>query len=184
MRRTPRTLGALATIGAALLISGCGRDVPASALIGTSQTPPADRQQLPTIAGKDLAGSDLDLARLRGKVVVLNGWASWCGPCRDEIPGFVDLAASVDPDDIAVVGLNVSDETAAATAFAAEMGMTYPSIVDQQGTLLATIPGIPPKALPSTVILDRQGRIAETIVGVAEPAALQAAVSAVAAEPN
>ena len=69
--------------------------------------------------------------------------------------------------DAAVVGLNVTDDAAAARAFAAEFGIPYPSIADPDGTLLRTIPGVPPSSLPSTVILDRQGRVAARISGAA-----------------
>lgn len=120
---------------------------------------------MPPISGTTLDGSALDLASLRGKVVVLNAWASWCPPCKAEVPAFVALSQAVDPAKVAVVGLDVQDESAAATAFAKEQGMPYPSIVDANGTILPTIPKVPPADLPSTVVIDPQGRIAARIIG-------------------
>ena len=95
---------------------------------------------------------------------MLNNWASWCAPCRAEVPILVD-AARERGDEVAFVGLNVSDEEAAASAFVAETRMDYPSIVDPNGALLATIPGVPAKSLPSTIVIDRQGRVAARVIG-------------------
>ena len=166
----------------ALTAVGCGRDLPAALQVGTTTIAPADRVAMPPLAGPTLTGGSLDLASLRGKVVVLNSWASWCAPCKEEVPAFVALAGSSDPASVAVVGLNVSDEKAAATEFATTHAMDYPSIVDADGHLLATIPDVPPESLPSTVILDRQGRIAARIIGAAKPDELTAIVASVSGE--
>ena len=165
VRRAPVLL---ALVAAALTLAACGRDQPASALLGAATFAPADRAAMPAIAGPTLDGSTLDLASLRGKVVVLNAWASWCTPCRTEIPAFVELATGSDPADVAVVGLNVEDDDTAARAFVRDFGMPYPSIVDADGSLLQTVPDVPPSALPSTVVLDRDGRIAARFVGEAD----------------
>ena len=149
----------------ATLLAGCGRDQPPSALVGTDTVATAEREEPLALAGTTLDGQPLDLADLRGRVVVLNAWASWCGPCRDETPALVSLSEGSDPDDLVVVGLNVTDDAAAARAFVDEFDMPYPSIEDPEGDLLATIPGVPPASLPSTVILDRDGRIAARIIG-------------------
>ena len=73
-----------------LAVSACGRDQPPQ--VGTATIAVAEREALPPVAGTTLEGTSLDLADLRGRVVVLNSWASWCSPCRDEIPDFVALA--------------------------------------------------------------------------------------------
>ena len=157
----------------ALLLVGCGR-APAVE-VGTTRLAPDDRPALPPIAGDTLC-----LASLRGRIVVLNDWASWCAPCREEIPALVDLAAA-NPD-ISFVGLNVSDEPAAARDFARRTGMTYPSIVDRDGALLATVPDVPAKSLPSTVIVDRQGRIAARTIGPIDAADITEIIAALRAE--
>ena len=154
-----------AALGALLLVglAGCGRDAPPVA--GSESLAPDDRGDPISLSGTTMTGETLDLADLRGKVVVLNAWASWCAPCRDETPAFVDLARGADSDDVAVVGLNVTDDPTAAEAFADEFDMPYPSIVDAEGELVATLPGVPPRSLPVTVILDREGRVAARIIG-------------------
>lgn len=162
-----------------LLMTGCGRDQPASALVGVDAVAVEEREAPLDISGTTLEGEPFSLADLRGRVVVLNAWASWCAPCRSEMPAFVDLDGSADPADVAVIGLNVTDDPVAAQEFIDEMGMSFPSIDDPEGTILATIPGVPPKSLPSTVILDREGRIATRIIGPTDPIGLANAVGQV-----
>ncbi len=181
--KTTRTAGVAAIVLlVAFMVTSCGRDLPAAVQVGTTTIAPADRGAMPDISGATLDGAALDLADLRGKVVVLNSWASWCEPCKKEIPDFVTLSAKVDPAQVAIVGLNVSDEKSAASAFVRDYKIDYPSIVDESGSLLATIPGVPPKALPSTVVLDRSGRIAAQVVGAANAEELSGIVASVSAE--
>lgn len=165
---------------AALALTGCGRDQ--APVVGTTTINVAERVAMPTIAGTTLDGSSLDLDDLRGRVVVLNSWATWCTTCRSEIPAFVALDRSADPADVAIVGLDVSDDVDAARAFVDEFSMAYPSIVDGDGRILQTIPGVPPTALPSTVIIDRLGRIAVRIIGEADASELAGLVAQVVAE--
>jgi thiol-disulfide isomerase/thioredoxin len=150
--------------------------------VGTTTFAPDERKAMPPISGSTADGTRVDLADKHGTVVVLNSWASWCAPCRDEIGGFVALAKAADPADVEVVGLNVKDDPSAAADFAKEFDLPYPSIVDADGTLLPTIPGVPPASLPSTVIIDRQGRIAATIVGPADQKELSALVESFVTE--
>lgn len=145
------------------LLTGCGRDVPP--VPGTESVPSADRAEPLSLSGPTLDGGTADVADLRGRIVVINNWASWCAPCRDETPALVALADSSDPADVAVLGINVTDDRDAAVAFADEFDMSYPSIEDPEGRLLAQIPGVPPSSLPSTVILDREGRVAARVIG-------------------
>ena len=104
---------ALLVLVPTLLVS-CGRDQPPSALVGADTVATAEREAPLDLAGTTLDGQPLDLADLRGRVVVLNAWASWCGPCRDETPALVSLSEGSDPEDVVVVGLNVTDDPAAA----------------------------------------------------------------------
>lgn len=167
-----RLLAAGVLLLAPALLVGCGREQPASALVGTETVAVEDREDALAFTGTTLDGEPFNLEDLRGRVVVINAWASWCAPCRSEMPAFVDLRTVTDPADLAVVGLNVSDEPAAAQQFMDEQDVNFASVADPDGTILATIPGVPPKALPSTVILDREGRIAARIIGPADPEGL------------
>jgi thiol-disulfide isomerase/thioredoxin len=178
MRVRLRTVSVVSALAVCLTVGACGRDLPASALVGASSIPAAEREAMPPISGPTLDGSSLDLASLGGEVVVLNAWASWCGPCADEAPQIAEFRQSTDPTKVAVVGLDVTDKSGDAKEFAAKYGITYPSIVDPEGALLATIPGVPPAALPSTVIIDAQGRIAGRVIGATTTAQLSELVAA------
>lgn len=160
-----------------LVISGCGLLSPTEETlipleagqlttdpgIGLTVIPPDERGEPLEISGVDLEGQDLALADFRGDITVVNAWATWCAPCRAEKPEFAEVAQEFDGQGVQFVGLNVQDEPDAAREFTADT--PYPSIIDEDGSMLARIPDVPPRALPVTVILDRQGRIAVRIVG-------------------
>jgi thiol-disulfide isomerase/thioredoxin len=172
-------LAVAALLAMPALLAGCGREQPASTLIGVDTVASQERGEVPVIAGTTLDGEPLDVADLVGRIVVVNSWASWCAPCREETPAFVELSAGVDEDDVVVVGLNVTDDEAAARAFVDEFGVPYPSIVDPEGDILASIPGVPPSSLPSTVILDREGRIAARVIGATDAMELATLIAAI-----
>lgn len=129
---------------------------------------PADqRKTVPTISGPAL-GSDktLSTAAYGGKVVVVNVWGSWCPPCRSEAP---DLqAASVETKGVAqFLGVTSKDyDPAPAVAFVRVQKITYPSIFDPDGKVLLNFArDLPPSAIPSTMVIDKQGRLAVRILG-------------------
>ena len=166
---------------AVVLLAGCGRDPVAlrgSDQVGVTILKPADRVELNTEPGKTLTGETLSLADYRGKVVVLNAWASWCEPCKQETPALVKSASRFSSEDVAFIGLDAFDSKDKALEFVNEYGMTYPSLFDPEGELLGSVPGIPPKAVPSTLILDRDGRIAVRIIGPV-PIGLDALIASV-----
>ncbi|WP_330174233.1 TlpA family protein disulfide reductase [Streptomyces sp. NBC_01498] len=147
--------------------SGGGGDTNFVTNTGGMQTvASADREPVNKIAGETLDGKRLDVADLRGKVVVLNVWGSWCGPCRAEAPYFAKVAKETEAkgQDIVFVGLNARDANKGnAIAFEKDYGVTYPSIYDPAGRLIVN--GFPkgslnPQAIPSTIVLDRDGKIA------------------------
>ena len=166
----------LYVVGVAVIviaITGCGREPVGSRVsesAGTTEFSTFDRVTMPSISGTTLDGQQLSLDSFRGKVVVLNNWASWCLPCNDEAPIIVTAANKSDKDDVAFVGLDVSDQDASAKDFVDLYKVPYPSIVDSNGAILRSEPGVPPGALPSTLIIDREGNVAVRIVGsVKEP---------------
>lgn len=174
--RPARTTGGESSPSAAAPPAGASGDA-----LGLTRFAPADRAPLPALAGTALDGRRLDLASLRGKVVVLNAWASWCEPCRDELPVLSALSDSAVPD-VAFVGLDVNDRPDGAKALASAAGIAYPSLVDDGGALLGRVPGVPPTAIPSTVVLDREGRVAARVIGVVHAGMLEPVLAALVAE--
>lgn len=121
---------------------------------------------LPKVAGETIEGQLLDLADLRGHVVVLNVWGSWCAPCRAEAPDLAAIARETRLRGVRFVGIDVRDNPAAARAFESKYGITYPSLDDQNGLILAQFTGIIPiGAVPSTLVVDKFGVIRGRVVG-------------------
>ncbi len=100
-------------------------------------------------------------------IVVLNVWGSWCPPCRKEAPALVEAAASLKSKRVAFVGINTQDpDPSQALAYERTYGVTYPSLVDDGGKLLLALQrAVPPDAIPSTLVLDPQGRVAARFSG-------------------
>ncbi len=116
------------------------------------------------LSGTTLEGKALDVADLKGKIVVLNLWGSWCGPCRAEAKYFSRVATETKAQGVEFVGINTrDDEKSAAISFEEEHGVEYPSLYDPMGKLVVN--GFPrgtlnPQAIPTTIVLDREGKIA------------------------
>ena len=121
-----------------------------------------------TLSGENLDGDKVSLDDFRGKVVVVNVWGAWCVECRKEAPDVVAAANAVDPDDVVFLGLNNRDPSREnARGFVRTYDVPYPSIFDPSAkTLLAFHGTLTPYSTPSTVIIDRQGRVAASILGV------------------
>jgi thiol-disulfide isomerase/thioredoxin len=141
--------------------------------LGLTTYAPDQRVALPAITGPTLAGPTLDLHSLRGSVVVLNVWASWCTECRNESPALAKLAADPRMSGVRFVGIDEQDKSEAARSFASAVGTTYPHLVDQDGSLLAKVPLVPSTAIPSTVVVDQDGRVAARVIGAVDVAALR-----------
>jgi thiol-disulfide isomerase/thioredoxin len=127
----------------------------------------ADERGKPVaVSGETLDGEQLDLADLRGQVVVVNVWGYWCPECRAEAPTLVAVAAEL-PDDATMVGIDIRDNSKDnPRAFERTYGVTWPSIYDPGSeTLLGIPPPYNPRETPSTVVLDRDGRLAALIRG-------------------
>ncbi|MGH3327849.1 MAG: TlpA family protein disulfide reductase [Streptomycetales bacterium] len=123
--------------------------------------PPAQRRPAPEVSATTLDGDRLALSDHRGKVLVLNVWASWCPPCRAEAPALERVSQDVRSQGVRFVGINTRDSKANALAFERRFGITYPSLFDESGrVILAFREQLPPQAIPSTLVLDRRGRVA------------------------
>jgi thiol-disulfide isomerase/thioredoxin len=152
-----------------LLATGCGMTAAPGdgegfvAADGTTDFAPADRQPAPEVEGETLDGSTLALDELPGPVVV-NFWASWCGPCAKEAPHLAAVAEQYDGR-VSMVGVNVRDSAANARAFEREYGIEYPSWDDESAQIASQFGALGPAGLPSTVLLDQQGRVAARLFG-------------------
>ncbi len=146
--------------------------------------PPADRGTVSDLSGPDLTGDGtVAVSNYPGKVVVLNFWGSWCGPCRAEASTLDEAAAALAPKGVQFLGINVKDTKAAGTDFMTSKQISYPSIFDPSMRTLLAIRGFPTGAIPSTLVLDRKGRVAHIwLEPLDDPAVVVGAVSTVAAE--
>ena len=133
---------------------------------GLSRWPPGQRAPAPPLRGRTLDGKALSLADFRGNVVVVNVWGSWCSPCRAEAPDLRRAANETRARGGRFLGIDTRDNAAAARAFVREFAIPYPSLVDEEGSLLLSLRDtVPARAIPSTMLVDRRGRIAARVVG-------------------
>ncbi|AQP43683.1 TlpA family protein disulfide reductase [Tessaracoccus flavus] len=124
-----------------------------------------DRPDAPVLSGDTLDGTAVSTDDFRGSTVVVNVWGSWCAPCRAEAPELVRASEELGPE-VVFLGVNTRDlDVGPALAFERSFGLTYPSIFDPKGELLLGFGQLPPKAIPSTVVIDEQGRVAARVLG-------------------
>ncbi|WP_328688479.1 TlpA family protein disulfide reductase [Streptomyces caniferus] len=174
-RRRVTLLAAGAAV-ASLTLSACGD----GASGGSSQTrfvqgkngvatvKKGERQPAPELSGGTTTGKKLDITDYKGKVVILNVWGSWCGPCIAEAPNFSKVANETKGKGVQFVGINTRDsEKSQATAFEEEHKVPYPSLFDPTGRLMLRFPkgSLNPQSIPSTIAIDRHGKIAARSIG-------------------
>jgi len=120
---------------------------------------PAPGSAAPEFVLQDLKGRPIQLSKLRGRVVVVNFWATWCGPCRMEIPGFVKVYEKYREKGLEIVGISINDAGLEVVRdFVAKNSINYPVALDT-GQVAQRYGGI--TRIPTTFIIDRQGRIAK-----------------------
>jgi len=171
-------------IGLAIALSGCSGGGTSSAeesfVSGDGSVTfikIADRKIAPEITGMALSGTNYTYTK--DKVAVVNVWASWCSPCRAEAPILVALAKKY--TNVAFIGILTRDNPANAEAFERRFKIPYPTIIDDS-ILIGFKGSLPANAIPSTVILDKNGRVAARISGVVTVASLTQLIDRVSGE--
>ncbi len=157
MRQGKNMFGALAALG--LIVGGAV----AAWVAYTPDYPPRPGFTLP-----DLSGAPRNIAEFDGQVLVLNFWATWCVPCREEIPMLIQAQRDYADDRLQIIGIAV-DKREAASTFADEYGINYPILADARDAARVqdayTAENDPAGLLPYTVVVDRQGRIRTQVAG-------------------
>ena len=138
--------------------------VPAGTASGPVAPSPRAGFAAPSFTLEDLDGEPRSLADLQGKVVVINLWASWCPPCRAEMPALQNASTSYADEDLVILGVHMTaqDSEAKARAFVSEYGLTFPILLDRAGEVGRLYQS---RALPTTFFVDREGIIRQVVVG-------------------
>jgi len=145
--------------------------VVAASSFGTSaaEPPACDPQGKPANLGftlKDMTGKDVALEAYRGKVILLDFWATWCGPCKIEIPGFVDMYTKYGPRGFVVLGVSIDDSVSKLKPFVERFKMNYPVLLGLDRDDVKDAFG-PLVGFPTSVLIGRDGRICHRHVGFA-----------------
>ncbi len=186
MRRSHALLAVLALIASACSGSAsAGADCEriAGARPGLCPIPVEDRDPAPVdvlpVVGEE---RETSVAELQGRVVVLNFWASWCGPCRAEQPDLNEAFEVLPDDEVAFLGVNIEDPEANALAHIREFDIPYDSLYDPTNSYASRFEGVGPRTIPTTIFLDADGRVAVRVLGIIGTAETIGIADAIAAE--
>ncbi len=191
MRNAPTALALSSLLATTMLLAGCG----SSASEGGTDSgfvagdgslvvlAEAKRPAAPALSGQTLDGQTLDLADHLGEVVVLNVWASWCAPCRAEAPTLAAVSRDLAGQGVQFVGLDTRDSDVSARGFVSAFDVGYPNVIDRDGRLqLLFSDSLPPQAIPSTLVIDRHGRVAARALGRVSESSLRGMIEPLLAE--
>jgi len=144
-----------------------------------SVKPVGARKEMPDFTLRDVGGIPWQLSAHRGDVVLLNFWASWCEPCRAETPGLIRIARSYAPRGVTIAGISMdSGGTAPVRKFLQDFRVNYPILMPDKTFALARVVD----GLPTTFLMDQQGRIAKTYVGEVEESVFRADIDVLLSE--
>nr|WP_114853830.1 TlpA disulfide reductase family protein [Brachybacterium sp. YJGR34] len=186
-------LGAVGGVTAAVLLAACGTDTSDRYASGDSgyvsgdgvstEIAAEDRTEAIDFSGTTYDGEEFAVSDHLGEVLVLNVWYASCPPCRKEAPDLQAIHEEYAEQGVSFVGINVRDAAGPAQAFEETYGITYPSLPDTDAEIMYALRGqVAPNAVPSTLVLDREGRVAARISGAADPSVLRAMIDTVIAE--
>ena len=145
--------------------------------------PPGGRAVPLEIRGTTYDGDDFDSTALRRAPLLINVWYASCPPCRVEAPALKAVHSEYRALGVGFAGVNTRDKAGPAAAFEETFGITYPSIPDTDGAVIASMDGsVSPNAVPTTLILDAEGRVAARITGAANQSTLESLLDTVLAE--
>ncbi|MER5641370.1 TlpA disulfide reductase family protein [Kitasatospora sp. NPDC002227] len=190
-RRT--MLAAVVAATAALALSACssgssgggGQTGFITGKSGLDTAQAGHRKDAPEISGITIDGGKASLADYKGKVVVLNVWGSWCGPCRAEAAGLEQVAQKYQGQGVQFLGINTRDtDPGNAVAFEKNFGISYPSLYDPDGTQILKFPkgSLNPQAIPSTIVVDRDGKLAARSLRALSAEDLESLIKPIVAE--
>ena len=145
---------------------------PAATVIAAASRAPA-----PPFTGELLDGTAFDSSTLAGDIAVINFWGSWCAPCRLETPELQAVYSDLADSGVQFLGVDVKDERQLAAAFVGREGATYPSLFDPRGEVALAFRGFPANVVPSTILLDRRGRVAAVYAGAVRGTDLRTALN-------
>jgi thiol-disulfide isomerase/thioredoxin len=143
----------------------------------------AKRKPAGAAAGTLLDGGGWALGSLKGQVVVLNYWATWCAPCRIETPNLQKVYTAWKPKGVNFVGIDVKEANRSPVrAFVKDNAVTYPIVFDEGAKTALQIGHLPLQGLPNTIVIDKQGRVAAVYVGNVLPADLEPVLASLTVE--
>jgi len=128
----------------------------AMSLVGAVAYAKIKADSAPDFVLKSKDGKNVRLSELKGRIVMLNFWASWCGPCAEEIPHLNELHESLDPYDFELLGINLDEDQSKASRLADKLAVNFPVLFDTDKDVSRSFDI---KAMPTTIIIDRAGKI-------------------------